>query len=58
LTYGEEEWKNFVKAHVKSENFEGYNPKTQSEFEQILDWLREWACSRTTGLGTILPWDT
>jgi leucyl-tRNA synthetase len=23
----------------------------------ILDWLKEWGCSRTAGLGTELPWD-
>lgn len=24
---------------------------------ETLDWLTGWACSRTCGLGTILPWD-
>ena len=43
--------------HVKSDRFETYNPKTQKEFEEILDWLKEWACSRTIGLGTRVPWD-
>ena len=57
LTYGEENWKNVVKSHVKSENFKAYNQKTQQEFEETLDWLAQWACSRTTGLGTHLPWD-
>jgi leucyl-tRNA synthetase len=28
LTYGEENWKNFVKEHVNSPNFQAYNPKT------------------------------
>ena len=23
----------------------------------ILDWLKEWGCSRTQGLGTFVPWD-
>jgi len=55
--YGEESWKNAVKAHVKSDNFETYNPKTKHEFVAILDWLKEWGCSRTTGLGTKVPWD-
>ena len=40
-----------------SENFKTYNPKTLEELEYILGWLKEWACSRTTGLGTKLPWD-
>ncbi len=46
-----------MKEHVKSDNFKAYNVKTQQEFEETLDWLREWACSRSTGLGTKLPWD-
>lgn len=58
MTYGEETWKNFVKEHVVSDKFGAFNSKTQQEFEETLDWLREWACSRTTGLGTHLPWDT
>ena len=57
LTYGEDQWKNFCAEHVKSGNFQGYNPKTQTEFEETLEWLKEWACSRTVGLGTKLPWD-
>jgi len=57
LTYGEEEWKKFVKEHVKSDNFQAYNPKAQTDFEECLDWLEKWACSRTSGLGTTLPWD-
>jgi leucyl-tRNA synthetase len=57
LVYGEEEWKELVKKHVVSENFKTYNPKTLHEFEVILDWLKEWGCSRTMGLGTKLPWD-
>lgn len=23
----------------------------------IIDWLKEWGCTRTQGLGTKLPWD-
>lgn len=52
LAYGEEEWKNYVKDHIKSAKFNTYNPKTQQEFEMILEWLKEWGCSRTMGLGT------
>lgn len=43
--------------HVKSDKFETYNPKTENEFVKILDWLKEWGCSRTLGLGTRVPWD-
>lgn len=26
-------------------------------YEDALDWLGEWGCSRSFGLGTALPWD-
>ena len=58
LTYGEEQWRDFVKGHVMSKDFQAYSGKTQQEFEETLDWLNQWACSRTAGLGTQLPWDT
>lgn len=57
LNYGEEQWKNSVKEHIKSNRFNPYTDKTRQEFELILDWLKEWGCSRTAGLGTKLPWD-
>ncbi len=57
LTYGEEKWRDFVMDHVKSDNFNTFNPKCQKEFEDTLMWLSEWACSRTSGLGTKIPWD-
>jgi leucyl-tRNA synthetase len=57
IKYGEEDWKNFVKTYVKSNQFNCFNPIVQKEFETVLDWLKEWACSRTFGQGTKLPWD-
>jgi leucyl-tRNA synthetase len=57
MKYGEEQWKNIVMDHVKSDKFECYNPKTENEFVKILDWLKEWGCSRNLGLGTRVPWD-
>lgn len=47
LKYGEEEWREFVKSHLKSDQFEAYNLKTQNEFDIIIDWLKEWGCTRT-----------
>ena len=43
--------------HVVSDNFKTYNPKTKHEFVVNLNWLKEWGLSRTTGLGTRVPWD-
>ena len=57
INYGLDEWKNRVKEHVNSDNFKTYSDKTLTEFRETLDWLKKWACSRNTGLGTRLPWD-
>lgn len=46
-----------MKSHVFGPNFNTFTPKTRQEFEVILEWLKEWGCSRTAGLGTNLPWD-
>ncbi len=57
LRYGEEEWRGAVSAWITSPNFRTFNPTCQGAFELILTWLKEWACSRSFGLGTRLPWD-
>lgn len=58
LNYGENdpEWRNTVLDHVKT-NLETYSSETQNGFEGNLDWLNRWACARTYGLGSKLPWD-
>ena len=56
LKYGEEGWCNAVREHVNS-TFGAYTDLALKSFNDTLDWLREWACSRSFGLGTQLPWD-
>ena len=34
-----------------------YSVETRNGFEGVLAWLNKWACARTYGLGTKLPWD-
>src|SRR5271155_318900 len=34
-----------------------YMVETRHQFEKTLDWLNPWACSRSYGLGSRLPWD-
>lgn len=34
-----------------------YQPETRHGFERTLGWLRQWACARSYGLGSKLPWD-
>lgn len=57
LKYGEEEWKAAVQQWIRSGKFETYTPAIAGAFEHTLAWLQEWACSRSFGLGTALPWD-
>lgn len=56
LAYGEAEWKAQVEEVLR--NMETYGIETRHQFEKTLGWLKEWACSRSYGLGTKLPWDT
>ena len=34
-----------------------YFQETRNGFESTLAWLNQWACARTYGLGSVLPWD-
>ena len=34
-----------------------YHDEVRNNFTRVVDWLREWACSRSYGLGSRLPWD-
>lgn len=36
---------------------ETHDPVVRHAFEHTLGWLEQWACSRSFGLGTKLPWD-
>ncbi len=56
LDYGNEEWKQPVMEHLQS-GFQTYNPTTLKNLRETVDWLKQWGCSRSFGLGTRLPWD-
>ena len=34
-----------------------YPEAVRKQFNYVLDWLKDWACTREYGLGTELPWD-
>ena len=57
LKYGEEDYKEFILKHVKSDKFNPYSPSTLKGFEQVIGWLSSWGLSRTFGLGSHIPWD-
>ncbi len=55
LNYGESVWQGQAQELLKK--MELYHDEVRRDFERCLDWLHEYACSRTYGLGTKLPWD-
>lgn len=58
LNYGENdaEWQSETLNHVVN-NLNTYSAECKHGFEKNLDWLNRWACARTYGLGSKLPWD-
>lgn len=54
LSYSNPEWKEKVKEAINS--MEIYPREARNWFLAVVDWLRDWACARKTGLGTPLPW--
>jgi len=56
IKYGEPEWRAQVEKHLQGE-LNCYSEDTKLRFEVALGWLSEWGCSRSFGLGTLLPWD-
>lgn len=55
LDYGEETWKK--EAIEALNNLNTFHDEVRKNFMACLNWLHEYACSRTYGLGTKLPWD-
>ncbi|MBU0757381.1 MAG: leucine--tRNA ligase [Nanoarchaeota archaeon] len=58
LTYGDKKWKKT--AHEALDSMKLYPEKVRAQFEYVLDWLNDWACTHESEseLGTHLPWDT
>ncbi len=54
LNYSDPEWKSKAKQVVAQMNI--YPEGARTWFITVIDWLKEWACARTTGFGTPLPW--
>jgi leucyl-tRNA synthetase len=55
LNYSDKEWKKL--AHECINNMDIVPPDIRQEFNYVVDWLKERACARKSGLGTKLPWD-
>jgi leucyl-tRNA synthetase len=54
LNYSEPQWKELAHEAIGQMNI--YPETAKPWFNTVIDWLREWACARTTGFGTPLPW--
>ncbi|TAL51615.1 MAG: leucine--tRNA ligase, partial [Nanoarchaeota archaeon] len=55
LNYSDEAWKR--KARENLAQMKLYPEQVRGQFEYVLGWLNNWACTREFGLGTRLPWD-
>ncbi|WFC95607.1 leucine--tRNA ligase [Malassezia brasiliensis] len=55
LDYGEPSWK--AQAEKLLAQMNTYQTETRNSFEGVLAWLHQWACARSYGLGSKLPWD-
>ncbi len=54
LNYSDAKWKAQAKQVVSSMKI--YPEVAKPWFFTVIDWLKEWACARTTGFGTPMPW--
>jgi leucyl-tRNA synthetase len=54
LNYSDPQWKSKAKELIAQMNI--YPESARQWFITVIDWLKEWACARTTGFGTPLPW--
>ena len=55
ITYGNREWKELALAAFGKMRL--YPELVRRQFEHVVGWLGDWACTREYGLGTRLPWD-
>ncbi len=55
LNYGNKKWKEIAFKCLHQMDIIPH--EIIGEFENVFDWLKERACARKSGLGTLLPWD-
>ncbi|KAJ3197083.1 cytosolic leucyl tRNA synthetase [Irineochytrium annulatum] len=55
IDYGEEEWRATTERCLAK--MDTFAQETRNAFEKTLGWLNNWACSRSFGLGSRIPWD-
>lgn len=57
IDYGEESWKQRALDYLHN-GLNTFGDETRNSFDGVLNWLNQWACARSFGLGSRLPWDT
>ena len=55
LDYRNDQWKKL--AHQCMNEMDIIPEEIRQEFNYVIDWLKERACARKSGLGTKIPWD-
>lgn len=55
LKYSDEKWKTLAKKCLNKMSI--YPEEARNNFIATIDWLKDKACARKSGLGTKLPWD-
>ncbi|MGC8812714.1 MAG: leucine--tRNA ligase, partial [Candidatus Aenigmatarchaeota archaeon] len=55
LKYSDEGWKKKALECIRRMKF--YPEEVRLQFEKTVEWLKDKACTRKAGLGTVLPWD-
>jgi len=55
LAYGDAGWK--ARVHEALDGMDLFPPAVRKQFDYVIDWLQDWACTREFGLGTKLPWE-
>ncbi|KAF2105575.1 hypothetical protein BDV96DRAFT_509206 [Lophiotrema nucula] len=54
---GDGDWCDTVLKHVQEDGVNTFSQEAKNQFEKTLGWLSQWACARSYGLGSKLPWD-
>jgi leucyl-tRNA synthetase len=55
IKYGDKNWKK--KVHDAVDKMKFYPDLIRQQFDYVIDWLNDWACTHHQGMGTRLPWD-
>lgn len=55
LKFSDEKWKEKARECVRMMKI--YPEQARKNFEDVIEWLKDKACARRSGLGTRLPWD-